>query len=643
MFANFLIGLREGLEATLVVTILIAYLVKAERRDRLGAVALGVGAAVGLSVLFGALLTFTSSRLSFEQQELFGGATSIVAVAFVTGMVFWMKRTARGMRTELDDRVGTALTVGAVAVGLTAFLAVGREGLETALFFFSAAQAAGGTLEPLIGFLLGISTAVLLGWLLYRRAITLNLKRFFTWTGVGLIVVAAGVLAYGVHDLQEAGALPGLTTLAFDVSAQIPPDSWYGALLKGVLNFSPRTTVLEAIVWLVYLIPVLALFLAGGRLRLRGAAPHASSAAALLLALLIAGGCGAKAGSGGGHGIAVTAKDDACETSTAELAAGTHEITVDNRGSRVTEVYVYAVGDRIMGEVENVTPGITRSFQVALTPGRYEVACKPGMVGDGIRRPLTVTGKAQKASDRRQLQSAVSGYRRYVIAQARTLAEKTSAFTDALRAGDIERAKALYAGTRVHYERIEPIAESFADLDYAIDIREDGVEQGKPWTGFHRIERALWQERDVRAAARHADRLERDVARLITTLKTTKITPEQLANGARQLLDEVATGKITGEEERYSHTDLADFQGNLDGAKAAYAELRPIVVERDPGLAATVDRRFASLQRLLETHARGGEFVSYTTLTKAQIRRLADAVDAVSEPLSRVSGVVLGR
>lgn len=642
MFANFLIGLREGLEATLVVTILIAYLVKVDRRDRLGSIVLGVGAAVALSVLFGALLTFTSSTLSFEQQELFGGATSIVAVAFVTGMVFWMKRTARSLRSELDDKVGAALTVGAVAVGLTAFLAVGREGLETALFFFSAAQAAGSTVQPLIGFLLGIGFAVMLGWLLYRRAIKLNLARFFTWTGVGLIFVAAGVLAYGVHDLQEAGALPGLSSLAFDVSAQVPPDSWYGAVLKGIFNFSPRTTVLEAIVWIAYLVPVLILFLAADSIRgrLRRVAPQASSAAALLL--LITGGCGGTAQGDDVRGVAVTAKDDVCETSRSELPAGTHEIRVANKGSKVTEVYVYAVGDRIMGEIENVTPGISRSFQVALTPGRYEIACKPGMVGDGVRRPLTVTGKAVAAADGRLLTDAVAGYRRYVVSQAGVLAQKTAKFADALRAGDLERAKALYADTRVHYERIEPIAESFADLDYAIDIRADGVESGKPWTGFHRIERALWKDGDVRQAARYADRLERDVARLVTTLKTTEITPAQLANGARQLLDEVATGKITGEEERYSHTDLADFQANLDGAKAAYAELRPVVAKRDPALAATVDRRFKALQQLLESHASGGEFVSYTSLTKQQIRRLADAVDAVSEPLSRVGGVALG-
>ena len=262
MFGNYLIGLREGLEASLIVSILVAYLVRVGRRGMLGLVAAGVAAAVTVSVGFGALLTFTSTTLlaTSASREIFGGVLSLVAVGFVTWMIFWMRRAARTMRSELAGRMDAALAVGAVAVALTVFLAVAREGLETALFFWSAVQAAGQTNVPVVGFTLGVATAVLLAWLLYRRAVTLNLATFFTWTGAGLIVVAAGVLAYAVHDLQEGGLLPGLTTLAFDVTDQIPPASWYGTLLKGVFNFSPATTVIELIAYLGYLIPVMILF-----------------------------------------------------------------------------------------------------------------------------------------------------------------------------------------------------------------------------------------------------------------------------------------------------------------------------------------------------------------------------------------------
>ena len=261
MFANFLIGLREGLEAALVVSILIAYLVKSGRRDRTPPIWLGVTAAVVLSVAFGALLTFTSSQLSFRAQEAFGGTLSIIAVGFVTWMIFWMRRTARTLSGELRGRVETALAVSGSALAVTAFLAVGREGLETSLFIWSAAQATGQTTDPLLGATLGLLTAVVLGYLFYRGALKINLSRFFTWTGAALIVVAAGVLAYGVHDLQEAALLPGLNSLAFDVSSTIRPDSWLGTLLRGTINFTPQTTWLQAAAWLLYVVPVGWLFL----------------------------------------------------------------------------------------------------------------------------------------------------------------------------------------------------------------------------------------------------------------------------------------------------------------------------------------------------------------------------------------------
>lgn len=260
MFANYLIGLREGLEAALVVSILIAYLVKTGNRHRQRPLWAGVAVAVLLSVGFGAMLTYTSNSLSFEAQEAFGGSLSIVAVGFVTWMVFWMRRTARTLSSELRGRLDAALAMGGLALMLTALIAVGREGLETSLFIWSAVQATGDSTSPLVGATLGLLSSVVLGYLFYRGAVRINLSKFFTWTGAGLIVVAAGVLAYGMHDLQEAGWLPGLNSLAFDVSGTVPPDSWYGTILKGTVNFSPATTWLQAIFWLAYLVPVMVLF-----------------------------------------------------------------------------------------------------------------------------------------------------------------------------------------------------------------------------------------------------------------------------------------------------------------------------------------------------------------------------------------------
>jgi high-affinity iron transporter len=261
VLGNALIGLREGLEAALVVSILIAFLVRTDRRSALPKVWLGVGIAVAVSVGVTLALTLAQQQLTFEAQETFGGVLSIVAVGFVTWMIFWMRRVARSISVELRGKLEDALEMGSTAVVVMAALAVGREGLETALFFFTAARAAGETTQPLIGFLIGIAAAVVLAYLIYRGAVSLDLGRFFTVTGILLIFVAAGILAYGVHDLQEAAIVPGLSTLAFDVSAAVPPDSWYGTVLKGIFNFSPQTTVAEAIVWVAYVAVVLTLFL----------------------------------------------------------------------------------------------------------------------------------------------------------------------------------------------------------------------------------------------------------------------------------------------------------------------------------------------------------------------------------------------
>jgi len=261
MLANYLIGLREGLEATLVVVILVAYLVKSDRTSLLGRIWAGVAIAVGVSLAFGALLTFGPRGLSFEAQEAIGGTLSIVAVGFVTWMVMWMARSARSLSGDLKGQVDKAAAAGgAASLVLVAMLAVGREGLETALFLWAATAAADSTTGPLVGAALGIGTAVVLGYLFYRGAVKINLSKFFTWTGAILILVAAGVLGYGIHDLQEAGILPGLNSLAFDVSNAIPPGSWLGTILKGTFNFSPATTWLQAIAWVSYVAVTMTLF-----------------------------------------------------------------------------------------------------------------------------------------------------------------------------------------------------------------------------------------------------------------------------------------------------------------------------------------------------------------------------------------------
>jgi high-affinity iron transporter len=280
MLANFLIGLREGLEAALVVGILIAYLVKTDRRDLLPVVWGGVAIAVGVSLAAGAALTFGPRGLSFETQETIGGVLSIVAVGFVTWMIFWMARTSRQMKGELEGQMDVAIGRGTWSLVLLAAIAVGREGLETALFLWAAAKATGSSSQPLIGGALGLVAAVALGVFIFRGAVKLDLAKFFRWTGGFLVLIAAGVLSYGVHDLQEAGILPGLDSLAFDVSSTIPPSSWYGTLLKGTINFNPATTWLQLIAWVAYIVPVMTMFVVVVRPKPTSAAPVRARAGA---------------------------------------------------------------------------------------------------------------------------------------------------------------------------------------------------------------------------------------------------------------------------------------------------------------------------------------------------------------------------
>lgn len=252
MLANYLIGLREGLEMALIVTILVAYVVKLGRTDVLSKLWIGVGVALVIPLAIGALLTWGPYGMSFEAQEILGGTLSLVAVGFVTWMVFWMGKTARTMKSTLHERLDSALVGAGWGVVLLAMLSVGREGIETSLFVWATVSSTGGSWEPAVGALLGLLTAAVLGVLLYRGMVKINLGAFFTWTGAFLILVAAGVFAYGLGDLQEAGIIAG-GAHAYDISGAIPSSSWYGTLAAGILNFNPSPTWLQVIAWIGYL------------------------------------------------------------------------------------------------------------------------------------------------------------------------------------------------------------------------------------------------------------------------------------------------------------------------------------------------------------------------------------------------------
>jgi iron uptake system component EfeO len=360
------------------------------------------------------------------------------------------------------------------------------------------------------------------------------------------------------------------------------------------------------------------------------------------LVLLAACGGSKDAPAAAGGPITVEASDDACKVARSNADAGNITFEIANKGTKVTEFYLYGEGDRIMGEVENIGPGLTRRLIVEVAEaGKFQTACKPGMKGDGIRGEFTVSGGAAKAADANaQLGDATASYKRYVNSQADSLEAKTAEFVNAVKAGKADEAKALFPVTRVYWERIEPVAESFGDIDPKIDAREPDLEPGQQFTGFHRLEKDLWVSGLQADSPKIADQLLADVKDLVVKAKAVELTPVQMANGAKELLDEVATGKITGEEDQYSHTDLYDFRSNVDGSQAAVAALRPVLDGRDKSLGTTLDQKFAAVDALLEKQRKGDGFKLYNELTQDEIKELAAAVDALGEPVSKVAEVV---
>ncbi|MFD9500720.1 iron uptake system protein EfeO [Streptomyces sp. NPDC060035] len=367
------------------------------------------------------------------------------------------------------------------------------------------------------------------------------------------------------------------------------------------------------------------------------------TAAATVAALTAVTGCAEKSDGKGDGAVQVIAKDDSCEVSKTKIPAGHVELAVENKGSKVTEVYVLFPDDRIVTERENIGPGTKAKITAEVKSGTYEIACKPGMKGKGIRQTVEVTGgTAAKRSP--GMDKAVAGYRTYVQAQADETLPKVKVFTDAVAAGDIEAAKKAYADSRIGWERTEPVAESFGDIDPKVDVREDGLEDGQKWTGWHRLEKALWQDKKLGAEEKAlAPVLYQDLADWQKRVGRAEITPTSMANGAKELLDEVATGKVTGEEERYSHTDLVDFKANVEGAEKSYELLKPIASKNDAALTASLDKQFAALDTLLDKYRADKasyEFTSYDKVGKADRKELSDAVNALAEPLSRLAAAV---
>jgi iron uptake system component EfeO len=381
------------------------------------------------------------------------------------------------------------------------------------------------------------------------------------------------------------------------------------------------------------------------------------------LALSLVAGCsGSASSSPGANDVAVKASDTTCQVATDSFLSGNHTFAVSNAGSQVTEVVFYGAGDRVVGEVSNIGPSSGKRLTVALKPGRYQLTCKPGLVGKGIRTPITVKAKSGAApTTSPELDAAVATYRRYVVAQAMDLLAKTRPFVAAVQAGDVTKARSLYAAARVPYQSIEPIAEASGDLAARIDARIDDVETGKEWIGFHRLEHDLWlpvvvpdspgapsqppvgdagYASDIAKDGPIATTLLADVKTLVEQVQRVELTADQISTAAVSLLDVLATRGLAGQEERYSGLDLVDVAANLAGADQAYLALRALVLAKDPDLVSKLDLRFLTAQQNLDEYGTGSSFAVYSALSKSDLRMLATVINALVSPLNKLTSTL---
>ena len=661
-FPSFLIGLREGLEAGLIVSILVATLVKADARSRLPQVWTGVLAAVALAASFGAVLTFTSASLSASAQEAFGGTLSVIAVAFVTTMVFWMRRSARSLSGEIKEKVTGALAMGSGVLILTSFLAVGREGLETALFLWTTAQAAGESAGPMAGAAVGLVLSAVLCRGLYRRVLRINLTKFFTATGAVLIVIAAGVLGYGLSDLQEGGVLPGKAAYAVDLSGSVDAGSWYSTLVQGVFNLTPTMTWLQVVAYVGYLAVVMTLFVRGVRAtepkptREKAApAPDAPVSArhrpawvvpvavvtvpALLAGLAVAYGRPKPAAA---QTVAVSEKE--CGEGFTAPKPGRQTFQMHNTGSKTSEVYLIDPStNAVYGEVEGLAPGTTRALVATVAGGTYAWRCVPSSGAAVTSQAVRVSGggstRAVVPVSEKDLAGPLKKYRAYVDQGLATLAAQTRALAGDIQGGHLGKARTDWLTAHLTYTSLGAAYGTFEDFDQKIDGRADGLPGGvrdKDFAGFHRVEYGLWHGESAAGLRAPARQLAAAVAGLQKAFPAQDFDPSDLPLRTHEILENTLQFELTGDTDEGSGTNLATADANLSGTRELLTVLRPLLTSRAPKVLPTVDADVSRLQKLLDAAHHGTDWTPVDRLDATTRARVDGATGQLLEDLSPI-------
>jgi high-affinity iron transporter len=683
---NLLIGLREGLEGGLVVSILLAAVRRvgragggagdsaAGRTSATGApvstapIWLGVAAAVVLALSFGAVLTFYRSVLPTTGQQALGGVLSVVAVVLVTGMIFWMRRTARGLSGELRAKVADALRISTAALALTAFLAVAREGMETALFLWTAAQASGTTIAPLIGAGAGIAAAVVLCMLLYRQSVRIRLDLFFNRTAILLIIVVAGVLSYGLGDLQDAGLLPGHTWLAFDLSGRIDVSSWWVSIITGVTNLSPIMTWLQVVAYLGYLGTVLIVFLRAGHRtsqpvpapvptpvsvrpppRRRAVLP-AVSAALVVPPLAAAGLIGFAPGGLAASGQQIEVGANSCAPGWSNARTGTETFTVVNKSGRTAEItLVQAASQGIVAEIETLGPGVRQTLSASLAPGDYAWHCLIAALPTTVSATVLASGPAGpggsaprpvKPVSVADLAPALDQYNAYVAGELSQLAGQVSRIRADLATDLLPAARHDWLPAQLTWEQIgeEPYG-SFGDFGMAIGGGPQGLPLGvndPGFTGLRRLEYGLWHGQSATELIPVVDQLSANIAALKTQLPQVSADPTNLPIRAHEILEDALRDHLTGQSDQGAGAEYTATYADIQATQVVLGELAGLINARDPNLLPTANQHLDNLRQALLATQVGGQWQGLSTIPLAQRQQVNAAVGAALETVAAV-------
>ena len=674
---NLLIGLREGLEAGLVVSILLAALGKANERaarsgDRLlspASVWLGVLGAVMVSGSFAAVLTYSTSVLSSAGQEAVGGGLSVLTVGLVTAMVFWMRRTARGLGAQLRGEVDRAAAIGAGALTMTAFLAVGREGLETTLFLWTAVKASGSTVAPLVGAGVGLASAVGLCWLLYRRAVRIDVGAFFNRTALALVVIAAGVLSYGLGDLQDAGLLPGHAWVAFDLAQHLDPGSWWVTVISGVTELTPTMTVLQVVAWIGYLTVVVPLFLraastppqpgpervdtARGPSRWeRWAAGRTAAVAAVLIAVpgLVAGSVIALLPAHAATAsTAISVTKTSCAPQWTSGHTGTQSFQVRNDSGRAGEVDLDNAAGAVVAEIETIGPATTAPMSATLASGQYAFACimagrtlhGPAVQLSGSRRAGTAAVRPVTLND---LIAPNTRYQSYAATVLTGLARDVGTLRTALSGGSLADnrlavARAAWLRCQLDWERVGASYDSFGAAGEAVDGLPDGLPQGvhdPHFVGLHRIEYGLFHGQSGRQLLPVVARLGTAVAAVRAGLHGDSEAgdPTVLPLRVHEILEDALRDHLSGIDDEGSGLGYAETYADTQVTRVVLGEVAPLIRKRMPGLVATVTDQLAATRAALLATRRDGQWQPATTVGLPARQRVDATVGTLLESLS---------